>query len=241
MGHLAARKSRSRNTIDAPAIGATVLAGGKISQLPRELAIEWVGVAKITRYANNPRRNDKAVADVAASLVAYGWEQPIVVDRDGIIVVGDTRYLAALQLQQSHVPIYRATHLTTAQAKAYRLADNKVGERAEWDLPRLAAEFQQLQELGSDLGLTGFRDFELGPIMAADFSPASVSGGASGPSSAAGGGSDDDDDSANVVRFSEKQIVVVLSAAEKYRREQKRPTLSLPEVLTRICQMIAGI
>lgn len=130
-------------------------------QLPRDLAIEWRSVAKVRRYPDNPRDNAAAVADVRASLEAFGWQQPLVVDASGEIVVGDTRYLAALDMGQTHVPVYVARQLSPEMAAAYRLADNKVGERAAWDFPKLTFNLQRLRDLGVDLLLTGFRAEEI--------------------------------------------------------------------------------
>ena len=81
-------------------------------------------LAEITPYAQNPRKNDEAVDKVAASIQEFGFKQPIVVDKDGIIIVGHTRYKAAQKLGLETVPVLVADDLTDEQAKAYRLADN---------------------------------------------------------------------------------------------------------------------
>jgi hypothetical protein len=122
-------------------------------------------ITEIKRYDNNPRQNEQAVKDVVDSLRNFGARQPIVVDGERVIVVGDTRFLAALHLGWPRFPIHIAANLTPEEARAYRIADNKIGERAEWDFPRLKGEFVALLGLGTDLALTGFRDFELEPIM----------------------------------------------------------------------------
>lgn len=115
-------------------------------------------------YARNPRRNDEAVAKVAASLKEFGWRQPIVVDGEGVIIVGHTRLKAAIRLGMTEVPVHVASGLTEAQVQAYRLADNRVGEEAEWDDELLAIEIGELSNLGFDLGLTGFDPEELSKI-----------------------------------------------------------------------------
>jgi ParB-like chromosome segregation protein Spo0J len=112
-------------------------------------------------YARNPRKNAGAVAKVAASLVEFGWRQPIVVDTEGVIIVGHTRLLAAQQLGMSEVPVHVAEGLTPAQAKAYRLADNRTGEEAEWDADLLPLELNDLELDGFDLSLTGFNPDEI--------------------------------------------------------------------------------
>jgi ParB-like chromosome segregation protein Spo0J len=112
-------------------------------------------------YPGNPRKiGDAAVAKVAASIKAFGWRQPVVVDTAGVIVVGHTRHLAARKLGLAQVPVHVAD-LTPDQAKAYRLADNRTGEETEWDKDALEAELIALGETGFDLELLGFDADEL--------------------------------------------------------------------------------
>ena len=91
-------------------------------------------------YENNPRLNEDAVDLVAASIDEFGFKQPIVVDKDLIIIAGHTRWKAAQKLGLETVPCIQADDLTPAQVKAYRLADNKVAEAAQWDLDALQFE-----------------------------------------------------------------------------------------------------
>src|SRR2546425_12059222 len=95
--------------------------------------VEMRSVTDITPYPHNPRRNEHAVEAVARSIAAFGFRQPILVDQHGVIIVGDTRYKAAVRLGLKQVPVHVATGLTPAQAQAYRLADNKTAELADWD------------------------------------------------------------------------------------------------------------
>lgn len=201
----------------------------KKGQLPRDLAIEWRPVTQVARYPDNPRVNAGAVADVRASLEAYGWQQPLVVDAGGVIIVGDTRYLAALDMQQTHVPVYVARNLSPARARAYRLADNKTGERAEWHFPRLAFEFAALRDMGLDLTLTGFRPFEIDPIMASDWSPPAATGELGGEQGGRGG----DEGDSNLVRFTPAQMAQCTDAAARARTQWGE--LSLAEAIARIC------
>lgn len=108
------------------------------------------------RYAGNPRKNAGAVDKVAASLKRFGWQQPIVCDVEDVIVVGDTRFLAARKLGMLEVPVTVAAHLTAAECKAYRLADNRVGEEAVWDPALVAIEMQALKLADFNLVETGF-------------------------------------------------------------------------------------
>lgn len=100
----------------------------------------------IRPYERNPRRNDAAVEYVAESLRQFGWKQPIVIDKDGVIVAGHTRYKAALSLGWETAPCVVADDLTPEQVKAYRLADNKVAEAAEWDMDLLDVELAELMD-----------------------------------------------------------------------------------------------
>jgi DNA modification methylase len=123
-------------------------------------------IGDIKPYDNNPRRNDDAVAAVAASIREFGFRQPIVIDTDNVIVVGETRYKAALQLGLDTVPVHVAVGLSPAQAKAYRLADNQTATLSRWDDDKLSVELVQLQGLDFDLNLTGFSADELLRLLA---------------------------------------------------------------------------
>jgi site-specific DNA-methyltransferase (adenine-specific) len=108
---------------------------------------------ELTPYKNNPRKNDNAVDAVAASIKAFGFKCPIVIDKEGVIVCGHTRAKAAKKLKIKTVPCVIADDLTEDEIKAFRLADNKVGELAEWDLPALDVE---LADIDFDMGEFGF-------------------------------------------------------------------------------------
>lgn len=108
------------------------------------MKVETVSIDKIKPYENNPRNNDDAVDAVANSIKEFGWQQPIVVDNGGVIIAGHTRYKAAKQLKLKEVPIVVADKLTEEQVNAYRLADNKSGELANWDTKKLDDELQAL-------------------------------------------------------------------------------------------------
>lgn len=112
------------------------------------------GLDEIRPYENNPRVNDGAVGAVAESIREFGFQQPIVVDRDGVIIAGHTRYKAAQKLGMTEVPVVVANNLTDEQVRAYRLADNKTGELAEWDFSALEEELAGIGEL--DMSLFGF-------------------------------------------------------------------------------------
>lgn len=107
-------------------------------------------------YINNPRNNEAAVDRVAASIKEFGFNVPLVLDKENVIITGHTRHKAAQKLGLEQVPCIYAEGLTKAQIKAYRIADNKVSEYATWDDELLGIELEQLKELEYDLELTGF-------------------------------------------------------------------------------------
>ena len=122
----------------------------------------------IRPYPGNPRHNDHAVDAVAKSLQEFGFRQPIVVDADGIVVVGHTRLKAALKLGLATIPVHTALDLTPAQARAYRLADNQSASIATWDDDKLVAELLALRDEGIDLDLLGFPADELAEMLGGD-------------------------------------------------------------------------
>jgi len=132
------------------------------------MEIELRPVQSVRPYEQNPRLNDGAVEAVARSLREFGFRQPIVVDPDGVIVAGHTRWKAAQQLGLTEVPVHVARGLTPAQLKAYRLADNRTGEIAEWDLKLLPIELADLGAMDYDLGLLAFDEDELARILNPD-------------------------------------------------------------------------
>ena len=123
-------------------------------------------LANIKPYPGNPRHNEQAVDAVARSIQEFGFRQPIVVDEHSVIIVGETRYKAALKLGLTEVPVHVAAGLSAAQAKAYRLADNKTGQLATWNDELLVQELMALEKLDFDLDQTGFSADELTQLMA---------------------------------------------------------------------------
>ena len=115
-----------------------------------------IALKDLKPYENNPRKNDDAVKYVAESIKEFGFKVPIVIDKNNVIVAGHTRYKAAKKLKMSEVPCIIADDLTDEQIKAFRLADNKVAEKAEWDSDLLNAELDDIIDL--DMELFGFED-----------------------------------------------------------------------------------
>ena len=119
-------------------------------------------ISEVIPYANNPRNNAAAIDAVAASIREFGFKVPVVIDRNNILITGHTRLEAARKLGIQKIPAIRAADLTEAQVKAFRLADNKVGEIATWDDSALAAELQALDDLDFDMSDFGFSEDDLG-------------------------------------------------------------------------------
>jgi DNA modification methylase len=131
------------------------------------MLVELRSLDTVTPYPGNPRVNDAAVQAVANSIRAFGWRVPIVVDEDGVILAGHTRYRAAVLLGLAEVPVHVAVGLTPDQARAFRIADNQTANLSGWDDEKLVAELMALQAAGVDLDLTGFSADELGRLLEA--------------------------------------------------------------------------
>jgi ParB-like chromosome segregation protein Spo0J len=144
------------------------------------MKVKMVPIGQVLPYDRNPRKRDqKDVDSLAAVIKECGWNQPIVVDKDFVIVAGHTRLAAAQKLGLAKVPVFIADHLTPAQAKAYRIADNRTGENTCWDPDLLKLELLDLSALAgtpaeaisiSDpvLQLTGLDQAELIRTLEAD-------------------------------------------------------------------------
>lgn len=122
------------------------------------MKIEYKGLGEITPYEKNPRNNEKAVDYVAKSIKEFGFKVPIVVDKNGVIIAGHTRYLASKKLGLEEVPVIYADDLSDEQVKAYRLADNKVSEQASWNEDLLLEELSgivniDMEDFGFDLSI----------------------------------------------------------------------------------------
>lgn len=122
-------------------------------------------IDSIVPYAANPRKNDHAVAAVAESIRRFGFQQPIVVDAAGIIIVGHTRYKAAKLLEMTEVPVIVADKLTPEQVKSYRIADNKLHELSDWDFKTLQSELAGIATEPLDLSGLGFSADELQRLL----------------------------------------------------------------------------
>lgn len=133
------------------------------------MQIEYVSIDSIKPYERNAKKHpDEQVEHIANSIREFGWQQPIVVDKDGVVVIGHGRLLAAKKLGLNEVPIVKAEGLTETQIKALRIADNKTNE-SSWDNELLTVDLKEIfQEI--DMTDLGFGDFELS-VLTEDFEP----------------------------------------------------------------------
>lgn len=117
------------------------------------MQVQSIKISEVKPYDKNPRKNDDGVEAVANSIKEFGWQQPIVVDKDNVIIVGHTRYKAAKKLKMDKVPVVVASNLSDEQVRAYRLADNKTGELTDWDMGLLDDELGDIADIDmSDFG-----------------------------------------------------------------------------------------
>lgn len=131
-----------------------------------ELLIESWPIDRPIEYARIARKiTASAVDKVAASIQEFGFRQPIVVDKENVIIVGHVRLRAAKKLGMRNVPVHVASNLTPAQVRAYRLMDNRSHEEVEWDIEMLGAELLELKDLEIDMVLTGFNGRELDSLL----------------------------------------------------------------------------
>lgn len=122
------------------------------------MTIKEINIEELHEYENNPRHNENAVDAVAASIQNFGFKVPIVIDNDNVIIAGHTRLKAARKLGLEKVPCIVADDLTPEQIKAFRVADNKTAELAEWDMDKLETELAELANLDFDMEQFGFED-----------------------------------------------------------------------------------
>ena len=131
-----------------------------------DLAIEHWPLDRLLPYAANARtHSDHQVAQIAGSIAAFGFNVPCLVDERGVLIAGHGRLLAARNLELETVPVIRLEHLSEAQVRAFRLADNRIAENAGWDDELLRVELEQLREADFDLDLTGFELDEVDRLL----------------------------------------------------------------------------
>lgn len=137
-----------------------------MSELDLTEKIEYLKVDELIPFDNNPKKHpDEQVKKIADSILEFGFTVPMIVDKDNRIIAGHGRYKAIdKHLDIEEVPVIRRDDLTDAQAKALRLADNRITIETTWDMEKLGIELEQLDDLDFDLEKTGFEDNELEPF-----------------------------------------------------------------------------
>lgn len=127
--------------------------------------IEWRDINTVIPYSLNTKKHpEEQVTKIASSIAEFGFDQPVVIDADGVIIKGHGRREAALKLGLKLLPVIVRSDLSRGQVKAARIADNRVA-KSDWDIDALAVELQQLEELGIDMSLTGFTDSEIDAFL----------------------------------------------------------------------------
>jgi hypothetical protein len=145
-----------RLLVDA-GVGLGMLGG---TEMPQSIKVQEIKTDQLRPWSDNPRFNEHAVDAVARSISSFGFNVPILCDQNLTIVAGHTRWKAAKRLNLSSVPVI-VLEMTDAQRRAFAIADNKTGEIAGWDLPKLEQILTQLQSEKLDLRSLGFPDTEL--------------------------------------------------------------------------------
>jgi hypothetical protein len=134
----------------------------RLKKTSTAFVVEIWPLHEIKPYEQNARKiSEAAIEKVAKSLKEFGWRQPMVVDKDGVLIVGHARRLAAVHLGWVEGPVHVAKDLTDAQIRAYRLMDNRSHEETAWDMDLLVPEIADLKGLDFDLSLTGFNTEEI--------------------------------------------------------------------------------
>lgn len=129
------------------------------------MKVEFIKTSEILPYYRNPRNNDSAIEAVAESIQAFGFRNPILIDQKNTIICGHTRWKSALKLNLKECPCIRSNGMTDQQIKAFRIADNRLGELAEWNYALLKDEFEELDTGDFNMDLTGFNEQEIEEMM----------------------------------------------------------------------------
>lgn len=124
----------------------------------KKLEIKYIPIDDIKPYKNNPRLNEEAIPYVMNSIKEFGFKNPIILDKNNVIVAGHTRLESAKKLDMKEVPVIYADDLTKEQVKAFRLADNKVAEKSLWDYSKLDEELDSILDI--DMSMFNFENIE---------------------------------------------------------------------------------
>jgi hypothetical protein len=157
---------------------STVPQRSRIKAVNGEHEIEMVAPDSLTPYDRNPMQHpEEQIELIVRSIQEYGFTIPLLIDENSMILAGHGRQTAALKMKLPLVPAVRKSGLSETQKRAYIMADNKIARNGEFDWRMISEELKALDEAGFDLTLTGFRDFEFGPLLEADWTPPPISPG----------------------------------------------------------------
>ena len=135
----------------------------------KDVKLEKIELEKIIPYVNNQKKHPtEQVEKIMGSIKEFGVINPLIVDKDNVLIAGHGRYEALKRLGYEKVAVIRAEHLTPTQVKAYRIADNKLAELAIWDNELLSIDLSELDNIGFDMDIVGFNNYELENIMGID-------------------------------------------------------------------------
>lgn len=124
----------------------------------KKIEIKYIPINDIKPYKNNPRLNEDAIPYVMNSIKEFGFKNPIILDKNNVIVAGHTRLESAKRLDMKEVPVIYADDLTEEQIKAFRLADNKVAEKSLWNYTKLDEELENILDI--DMSMFDFENIE---------------------------------------------------------------------------------
>jgi ParB-like chromosome segregation protein Spo0J len=131
-----------------------------------ELKIEYISIKDLIPYARNSRtHSDLQIAQIAASMQEFGWTNPVLIDKDGVIIAGHGRVMAGMKLNLETAPCIVLGNLTDTQKRAYVIADNKLALNAGWDAEMLSVELDTLRDEKFDLSLLGFENQEINDLI----------------------------------------------------------------------------
>jgi ParB-like chromosome segregation protein Spo0J len=182
------------------------------------MTVREVPIGKITPYGDNPRKqvHPESISRLATSIQTYGFTQPLVVDENNTVIIGNHRLKAAESLGLEKVPVYVAKHLSEAEKIGLRISDNRSHEFTGWDTTQLEAEFIKLDELGFDKDLTGFSDSEFEQFLKG-VEPEQTEQ----PEQPSEGRAE----KKNCISFTDEQMTVILNAIYKIREMEQEQNI----------------
>jgi len=212
-------------------VGSTAIVERTNATGPAFDPVERRRLADLKPYERNARIHPPAqLADLQRSMGHYGWTIPVLIDEDNGIIAGHARVEVALALGYEDAPVLVARGWDDAKKKAYILADNKLTERGGWNWELVSAELVDIRELGGDVSLAGFEEFELAPLLDAEWNkPDSDEAAAELPHGSTDG---------HTIKVTREQYEVIARAIDRQRQEDKQPRMSEGRALELIASAV---